>query len=286
MRKTMHCQQKTIIEMPASLRKALGNEQHDAFEKAMGLEGKAFRDVPGRKTSQVMLSGKQYFIKQHFGVGWREIIKNVLSLKKPVLSAMTEVRAIQKMTSLGIATTPLVAYGQRGCNPANIQSFVITEDLGDIISLEDLCATWKNHPPTAQFKRKLIIATAKLAKTIHENGINHRDFYLCHLCLDNQDLYQQDLTKISLYLIDLHRVLIHNKPSTKANMKDIAALYFSSMDMPLTAKDYLRFKMYYQPQSNEFWRTVEARANQLYTKFKSDKFQKKLAEERTKLDKP
>lgn len=281
----MHSQQKTLFEMPAYLRKALGNGQKsDTFIEAMQLQGKAFRDVPGRKTSQVTLLGKQYFIKQHFGVGWREIIKNILSLKKPILGAMTEVYAIQKINSLGISTTPLVAYGQRGNNPANLQSFVMTEDLGDIISLEDLCGTWKNNPPDAKFKRKLITAAAKLAKTIHENGVNHRDFYLCHLCLDAQDVNKRDLTKINLYLIDLHRVLMHNNPSTTANMKDIAALYFSSMDVGLTQKDYLRFKMYYQQQTNDFWHTVEVRAAKLYAKFKSDKFQKKLAFERTKLN--
>ena len=66
-------------------------------------------------------------------------------------------------------------------------------------------------------------------------------------------------------------------------MKDIAALYFSSMDVGLTPRDYLRFKMYYQRKSNDFWRAVEARATKLYAKFNSDKFQKKLALERTKL---
>ncbi len=284
MAKAINCQQKTRFEMPAHLRKALGNGQKsDTFEKAMQLQGKAFRDVPGRKTSQVMLLGKQYFIKQHFGVGWREILKNILSLKKPILGAMTEVRAIQKIESLGIATTPLVAYGQRGNNPAKLQSFVMTEDLGNIVSLEDLCADWKDNPPEVKFKRKLITAVAKLAKKIHENGVNHRDFYLCHLCLDSQDVNKQDLTMINLYLIDLHRVLIHNVPSTSANMKDIAALYFSSMNIGLTQRDYLRFKMYYQQQTNGFWRAVEARATKLYAKFNSDKFQKKLAEERTKL---
>lgn len=285
MNKRMRFQQKIRFEMPISLRKALGNGQpSDTFEKAMKLAGKAFRDVPGRKTSQVKLQGKHYFIKQHFGVGWGEIVKNILSFKKPILGAMTEVEAIQKVTSLGIATTPLVAYGQRGCSPASLQSFVMTEDLGDIISLEDLCADWKNNPPEPELKRKLIIATAKLAKTIHENGVNHRDFYLCHLCLDAQYIHDQDLTKIKLYLIDLHRVIIHNRPSIKANMKDIAALYFSSLDAGLTARDYLRFKRYYQQQSSQFWHAVEARASKLYLKFKSEKFQKKLRQQRSKLN--
>jgi hypothetical protein len=225
------------------------------------------------------LLGKRYFVKQHFGIGWGEVLKNLLSLKKPVLGAMTEVHAIEKIAALGIATTPLVAYGQHGCNPASIQSFLMTEDLGDITSLEDLCKDWKAHPPHPAFKRKLIIAAAKVARTIHENGVNHRDFYLCHLCLDNRDL-----TNVNLYLIDLHRVLIHTTPSMKANMKDIAALYFSSMDIGLTARDYLRFKMHYQKQTNAFWEQVTQRATKLYAKFNSEKFQKKLAAERTKLE--
>jgi hypothetical protein len=270
---------KMIFEMPAALRKALGrSEKGDAFVKAMTLRGKPFRDVPGRKTSQVELLGKSYFIKQHFGVGWGEIVKSIISLKKPILGAMTEVDAIQKVTSLGIATTPVVAYGKRGCNPANTQSFLLTEDLGDITSLEELCAVWKENPPDARYKRHLVIAVAKLARNIHEHGVNHRDFYLCHLCLHNE------APKLQLYLIDLHRALIHKKPSKKANMKDIAALYFSAMGTVLTAKDYLRFRRYYHPQGKQFWQQVEHRAQALNTKFNSKKFQKRLQMESDKLN--
>lgn len=276
----MSCQQQTVFHMPKALRKVLGEGgKSDTFKKAMSLQGKAFRDVPGRKTSQVDLLGESYFIKQHYGVGWGEIFKNLLTFKKPILGAMTEVRAIQKVVSLGIATTPLVAYGQRGINPANIQSFVLTKDLGDITSLEELCEDWKQSPPEPKLKRALIIATAKVAKKIHEAGVNHRDFYLCHLCLDNSNS-----DGINLFLIDLHRVVIHSKPSNKGNMKDIAALYFSSMDIGLTIRDYVRFKRYYQQQTPRFWQQVDSRAKALHTKFNSHKFQEKLIAERTKLD--
>ncbi|HSR01188.1 MAG TPA: lipopolysaccharide core heptose(I) kinase RfaP [Methylophilaceae bacterium] len=276
----MGCNKKTIFSMPAPLRKALGvGKKSDTFEVAMALDGQTFRDVPGRKTMRVEILEKSYFIKQHFGVGWAEIVKNLCSLKKPILSAMTEVAAIEKIQALNVATTPLVAYGQRGCNPAKLQSFVMTEDLGDITSLEDLCASWKQEPPDPRFKRQLIIQAAILAKTLHDNGVNHRDFYLCHLCLDNASL-----PKIKLILIDLHRVIIHRVVNEKANMKDIAALYFSSMDVGLTARDYVRFKHYYQSHSVDFWQRVESRAKRLYKKFNSKKFQKKLALERTKLD--
>lgn len=256
-------------------------DRDNPFQHVMRMQGKVFRSVSGRKTIQVLLGAKSYFIKQHFGVGWLEIFKNLLSLKLPILSAVTEVNAIQKLVEIGIATTPLVGYGVKGCNPAKLQSFIITEDLGNIVSLEDLCANWKANPPSEKFKRKLIIAVAEIARKLHENGINHRDFYICHLCLDG-DLLAQN--QIKLYLIDLHRVLVHQKMSVSDNMKDIAALYFSSMDIGLSTRDILRFKKHYlrgiELQSDDFWRNVESRANKLYAKFHSDKFQQRLSVEK------
>lgn len=270
---------KTTLEISPEIRPHLVSE--DVFDTVMHMQGRPFRNVPGRKTIQVQLGSNSYFIKQHFGVGWSEIFKNLITLKLPILGARTEKRAIEKLGSVGIPTTPLVAFGERGCNPASLQSFLITKDLGNIISLEDLCGGWKTNPPSADFKRRLIIAVAKLARTLHINGLNHRDFYLCHLCLDADALSNN---QIKLYLIDLHRMLIHTKPDIHDNMKDIAALYFSSLDAGFSARDYLRFKHYYSQDfasvSKSFWERTISRANRLYAKFHSDKFQQRLAMEK------
>lgn len=273
-----------IVELPEAITAHL--DKGNLFEQVMRIQGKIFRDVPGRKTLQVNLGDESYFIKQHFGVGWAEIFKNLLTFKLPILGARTEKLAIQKLNEIGIATTPFVGFGERGNNPACKQSFLITKDLGNIISLEDLCLVWKSQLPSARFKRNMIIAVAKLSRNLHENGLNHRDFYLCHLCLDPQVL---ESNPIKLYLIDLHRMLIHKKSNHHDNMKDIAALYFSSMDMGLTTRDYLRFKYYYAqnflPVNTKFWRMVVDRANKLYAKFHSDKFQKRLEVEKAALKK-
>lgn len=267
------------LELPAHIRGFFGQ---DAFAEIMQLQGRVYRDVAGRRTIQVTLGNDSYFVKQHFGVGWGEIFKSFLSFKKPILGALTEVNAIQKLDEIGIATTPLVGYGVKGNNPATQQSFIMTRDLGNIFSLEDLCADWKTNPPDAHFKRSLVIAVANLARKLHQHGMNHRDFYLCHLCLDVEALKQNE---IQMYLVDLHRVLIHQHVSIGDSMKDIAALYFSSMDAGLTVRDYLRFKRYYTSGFNEvtprFWQNVTARANKLYSKFHSDKFQKRLAAEKS-----
>jgi heptose I phosphotransferase len=250
----------------------------NAFEAMMRLEGKAFRDVPGRKTMRVELGGKSYFIKQHVGIGWTEIIKNLISLKAPIIGAMTEVVAIQKLAEIGIPTTPLVAYGQQGCNPARTRSFVMTEDLGEIVSLEVLCADWGATPPVPAVKTMIIKAIAQLAAKFHGAGLCHRDFYLCHFVIKKSDLEKGDY---NLHLIDLHRVLQHQSPTGKTVMKDIAGLVFSAMDSGFERADWDLFRQFYLPQSAEFWEQVDARANKLYQKFHSAKFQKRLAAEKS-----
>jgi len=66
----------------------------DAFHFLQGMEGKVDRDVQGRKTRQLALGDKSYFKKYHFGVGWREILKNIVQLRMPIPGDENEWRAI------------------------------------------------------------------------------------------------------------------------------------------------------------------------------------------------
>ena len=105
-----------------------------------------------------------------------------------------------------------------------------------------------------------------------------RQFYLCHLALKKAELAQN---QVNLILIDLHRMALNQPSSGNAVMKDIAGLVFSTKDCGFTAEDWVLFKQHYLPQSEDFWAKVEARANQLYGKYHSDKFQKRLAGEKS-----
>jgi heptose I phosphotransferase len=258
------------LQMPPELGDAFGTQ--DAFERVMALEGEVFRDVRGRRTIRFESKGRSYFAKLHYGVGWGEIFKNLLTLRLPIVSAKTEWDAIHRLDQIGIPTTPAVAYGCQGLSPAALRSFVITQDLGDIVSLETLCADWASAPPDGRFKRRLIVAVAELARKLHDHGLNHRDFYLCHLCMDRQQVTKEALR---LYLIDLHRVGIRSEIREVDRMKDIAALYFSAMHCGLSRRDILRFLRHYRPQGlratladdASFWRKVNVRAERLYLKF-------------------
>lgn len=211
----------------------------------MRLEGRVVRNVPSRKTSQIILGEKSYFIKKHFGVGWVEIVKNLISGKWPIISAKNEMQAIHKVTAAGLMTTPFVAFGEQGRNPASRRSFLLTADLGDILSIEDICKSWANHSPSVKLKRTLVREVAKLARAMHLAGVHHRDFYICHICLKRQQL--MDVVP-QLYVIDLHRAQCSNKLPLLSRIKDIAALYSSVMHIGLKKRDLILFCQQYWGQ--------------------------------------
>ncbi|MGB5177851.1 MAG: lipopolysaccharide core heptose(I) kinase RfaP [Gammaproteobacteria bacterium] len=249
------------------------------FDTIMQLQGEVFREMDGRRTLRFQHAGKSYFAKLHFGVGWKEIWKNLRQFKRPVIDAKNEWRAIQRLNQLQVDTMHLVGYGSRGLNPAKRQSFVITEELVNTQSLEDFCQPWKALSPLGgnrlKIKRQLIQRIAWIGKTLHENGVNHRDFYLVHFLLDiTPTLPELAQGKITASLIDLHRVLVQRYTPMRWRIKDIGALYFSSLDIGLTKRDIFRFMRAYSGRplretlhkDKKFWLAAQARAVKLYNK--------------------
>lgn len=249
----------------------------DLFKQVLSLEGEEYRNMDGRRTLRFEKDGLGYFAKLYSGIGWPRILKSLLSLRKPpVLSARNEWLAIRKLEELGVDTMTLVGYGEQGSTSANRQSFIITEELQPTESLEDFCRLWPQRPPPVSLKRALIEKLATITRTLHENGVNHRDYYLCHFLLDlscgRDQLDPEDLT---LYLIDLHRVQFHRKLPQRWRLKDLAALYFSSMEIGLTQRDFYRFIRLYSQQPlrealadhSRLWQSIEQRGDQLLQRF-------------------
>lgn len=209
----------------------------DPFAAAEALEGEVLRALEGRRTLRTEIAGRGYYLKIHRGVGWGEILKNLLSGRLPVLGAGNEWRALRRLTALGVDTMRPVAFGERGLNPARQRSFIITEELAPTVSLEDYCRDWRAVPPAPTFKRALIRRVAEMARHMHRGGVNHRDFYLCHFLLH----LPVDTRAPKLSLIDLHRAQVRNHTPRRWRDKDLAALYFSALDIGLTRRDRLRF---------------------------------------------
>ena len=122
-------------------------------------------------------------------------------------------------------------------------------------------------------KKVLIEKVANLARTLHDQGVNHRDFYLCHLLLDTREpVTTASIHDKKLYVMDLHRAQIRSHVPRRWLVKDLGALYYSALDIGLSRRDVLRFVRSYSGRSaarelrenGRFWAAVRARAAQIY----------------------
>lgn len=254
----------------AQLQGEIPNKKTACLDKMFSLSGKIYREVKERKTMAVELNNQHYFIKLHNGVGWQEIFKNLIFFRLPVVSAKQEVTAIRALEKLNIKTLTIAAYAEQGINPAKRKSFLLTHKIDYQLTLEDLAIEWQKTKPNFKFKRAIIKRVAEIARTMHQNNINHRDFYICHFLLNKKTDHDFDLI-----LIDLHRALVHkNKLPTRWLIKDLAGLYFSSMGAGLSQKDYFYFLTRYcqcdlktfNQQYAHIWKEITSKALKLYAK--------------------
>ncbi|MEQ8858385.1 MAG: lipopolysaccharide core heptose(I) kinase RfaP [Pseudomonadales bacterium] len=243
----------------------------DPFERAAGLEGDVYRAVANRRTLRFEIDGRAYFAKIHRGAGLGEILKNLLTLRLPVVGARNEFLACRHLAAAGVAAPTVAAFGERGWNPARRFSFVVCDALEGRESLEDLGARWSDVPPGGLERRRLVMAVARFARAFHGAGVVHRDFYVCHLLVDRAALAGG---RVDLAVIDLHRAQVRQRIPRRWLLRDLAALLYSVLDLPLGERDWLRFVRAYRNRplpevmraEGDFWRDVRRRADALYRK--------------------
>ncbi len=114
---------------------------------------------------------------------------------------------------------------------------------------------------------------------MHEHGVNHRDFYICHLLLDKTSLCEQDGDiEPQIFIIDLHRAQLRKYTPTRWRIKDVSGLFFSTLESGLTKTDLFRFMKIYSGKSlrstlledKNFWHAVFRRARKMYLKADND----------------
>lgn len=242
----------------------------DPFQAVEAIEGKVYRELEGRRTLRFEVDGKGFFLKLHRGVGWKEIIKNLLQGRLPILGAANEKAAVEALQAVNVGTMSVAAFGQRGGNPAKQLSFIVTDAIEPSVSLEDLAIEWRAARPTVAYKRALLAQVCSMTRVMHQAGVNHRDFYICHFLLRDRNFEAVP----DLAIIDLHRALIHSSIPSRWRLKDLASLYYSAFDVGLTQRDKLRFIRDYTGlslretlrQDASLWRAVEQKAQKLYAK--------------------
>lgn len=250
----------------------------DAFEWFLNGHGQVHRDVKNRLTYEKELGDLHFFVKRHLGCGWQEVFKEWYRLRKPVVSARTEWEGAETLAQAGVPVPRVLGKGERGRYPHAVESFVVLEALKDCDTLEHFKAGWHEFTGSSwiAIKRAMIHEVAKIATSMHGQGINHRDFYLNHFLINRNVIAQwTDGAKIPLHLIDLHRVQQRAEVPKRWLIKDLGSLLFSALDVGLTSTDVARFLEIYLGkdwkrqirQDPKRWRAIITRAVKLYTGF-------------------
>lgn len=249
-------------------------DHEDAFVAAREQGGEVFRSREGRRTLRFRTDEAGYFLKYHAGVGWREILKNLTQLKKPVLGADEELRAIEAVARAGLDTLTVAGFGSRGLNPARRESFLVTDELVDCPSLEELGEAWRREGADPVFKRALIRRVAAIVRAMHDAGVNHRDLYLGHFLMPRPALEARDVDA-PLYLIDLHRSQVRRRVPSRWRVKDLGGLYFSVARFGFTRADLFRFVRAYSGKAlrqalredQPLWLRVRREAEHVYRRY-------------------
>jgi len=180
----------------------------------------------GRTVVTVAAAGKIFYLKRHVPISLWEALQRRLRGEHRLSSARMEWRAIRAVEALGIPSVIPVAMGEnmRGGGWER-GSFILTAELERGMALETLLATRPHLSLRA--RRRLAARIALMARRLHCAGYVHCDFYLGHIYLvgDLEGDYR-------LHLLDVQRLHDGARIGNRWSVKDISALYFSSM--PLT----------------------------------------------------
>ena len=245
----------------------------DPFAAVQNMDGEIVRDKEGRQTRRCEIAEGVFYRKVHTGVGWGEIVKNLVQGRIPVVDASNEWLAIERLRSLGIDTLEAVAFGVRGHNPATRLSFLVTRELTQALSTAVFTEDWRYSPPPPALRRAMVERIADIARTLHNNGINHRDLYLCHFLLDiGPGIERLGPDNLRFFLVDLHRAQMRKKVPRRWWVKDVASIYFSALDIGLHPRDMWRFlRVYFDQPLKQIvrrygreLRQIERKARKLY----------------------
>ncbi len=165
-----------------------------------------------------------------------------------------EFENIRAFRESDLATAAPVAAGQQFIRFLWAESFVITEDFFPFISLEDLLRQTPEFFEGAdgiRRKRILIEKIGRLARKMHESGLNHRDFNATHILLryDNQS----DTPKLALF--DLNRVNRRKFLRFRWIIKRLAELSYTLPDHLFDENDkitlFLSYKFKWNPPASD-----------------------------------
>lgn len=231
------------VEVAPEFQRGLKEMGLDRYGAIMGYVGRqVFSDKQSRSVVRVDPTRPGLpvlYLKRHQGgVGWSEVIGDLLCGRIPRSRGWREWENAGRLQALGIPTVTRVAMGERRRFGREQESFFLSAAV-DGESLETFLPVRYAPPLTQEVvleKRRVIRQVADLTRRLHGAGLYHRDYYLGHLFIRPDGQRGWDLC-----VIDLQRLVPRAFSHLRGQIKDLAALNFTTEGMPISRTDRLRF---------------------------------------------
>jgi Lipopolysaccharide kinase (Kdo/WaaP) family len=213
------------------------------------------------------------YLKRHYQLPWWSALLAVVWPGRGGTPAIQEWEHLKWAEANGLPVPSAAACGEQIGPWGNLQSFLAIEELTGMIALHEAipaAAQRLNPRDFCAWKRGLATEMARIVRAFHDRNRFHKDLYLCHFYIADDDTRRLPDWSGRVRIIDLHRLGHHPLTGRWWRAKDLGQLFYSSDVQGVTAHDRLRFWRFYhaiapirQP-TRWLWRLVGMRARRYH----------------------
>jgi heptose I phosphotransferase len=194
-----------------------------------------FHAKQGRSLGRLVQEGNgkrlTVYLKRHYRLPWRQ---GVLACVRPSPShspAFEEWDHLEEAAAAGFPVPRAVAAAEYIGPWFRLQSVLAVEELAGMLALHEavpLAARRLDGPAFRAWKSGLTEEVARLTARLHRRRWFHKDLYLCHFFIADEDTRRLPEWRGRVSLIDLHRLAKHRWTWAWWQAKDLAQLHYSS----------------------------------------------------------
>ena len=198
------------------------------------------------------------YLKRHYRLPWWHGLWTLLRPGAGWSPALQEWEHLRWAREQGLPVPEAVAAGEFIGPWGRLQSFLAVKELTGMLPLHQAIPAAAAKLDSSTFRRwkyGLAIEIARLAAELHRRRRFHKDFYLCHFYVPDEDTVRLPRWRGRVHLIDLHRLGYHRWTWPFWLVKDLGQLWYSSEVPGVHPRDRLFFWRVYC-KANAWARTV------------------------------
>jgi hypothetical protein len=185
------------------------------------------------------------YLKRHYQLPLASGLLSALFPSRAWSPGLQEWEHLTWAARQGLPVPRAVAAGEMLNSGVRLQSFLAVEELTDMLPLhEAIPAAQKRLSPElfVRWKKSLAAEMARLARLLHDKNAYHKDLYLCHFYIHDDDTRRLPADwRNRVVVIDLHRLTQHRLTALWWLVKDLGQLLYSSEVPGVTDRDRMAF---------------------------------------------